>query len=349
MYTYPGNIHVHSTYSDGSGGVEEIAGDAAAAGLSYVIITDHETLDGLSEESIRHGVVVLVGAELNRLHSHYVALNLEKMIPSNTENPQQVIDRVNEAGGFGFIAHPFEKGSRYLEKGKAYPWKRWPVFRFQGLEIWNYSSHWRGRHPSLLITLYWFFLNRSGAMDGPPREAIQLWDCYNVHNGRVFGIGCSDAHAAPYNLGLFKVRVFPYRYIFSTINTYIVLEEKLSRSFGTAKKQILNALRDGSCYISFDSLHNGREFIYHASCGSSIVRMGGEADSREEEITLHVKAPTGQSQIRLIRNGMLIETCAGPELQYHVRGPGVYRAEAYFCPSRGRPRPWIYSNPIFVR
>jgi len=34
MFTYAGNIHIHSLYSDGSGTIEEIAASAAAAGLS---------------------------------------------------------------------------------------------------------------------------------------------------------------------------------------------------------------------------------------------------------------------------------------------------------------------------
>ncbi len=348
MHTYPGNIHVHSCYSDGSGSIAEIAADAAAAGLSYVIIADHETLAGLPEESVCHGVAILVGVEINRLHSHYLALNIKDYIPSNTEDPQQVIDRVSEAGGLGFIAHPFEKGSRYLEKGKAYPWNRWPVFRFQGMEIWNYTSHWRGRHPSLMKTLYWFLFDRKGAMDAPSSECLRLWDCYNIHSGKVVGIGSSDAHAFPYNLGLIKVKVFTYRYIFKTINTYIVLENKLSQQFGLAKQQIIGALRDGRCYVSFDSLHSGRGFSYYAAAGDNIVQMGGEIKAKLG-MRLHVKAPARRSQIRLIRDGRLLAKSEGPEAEFNVTGPGVYRTEVYYRPLLGRPRPWIYANPIFVR
>jgi len=348
LHTYPGNIHVHSRYSDGSGSLEEIAADAAAAGLSYVITADHETLGGLPEEAIRHGVAMLVGIEINHSHCHYVALNLSEFIPSNDENPQLVIDRVNEAGGLGFIAHPFEKGSRYLEKGRAYPWKIWPVFRFQGIEIWNYTSHWRGRDPSLLKTLYWFLFDRKGAMDAPSSECLRLWDCYNIHNYRITGIGSSDAHAFPYNLGLFKVKVFTYRYIFKTINTYIVLEDELSQNFELAKQQIIGALREGRCYISFDSLHSGSGFSFYAAAGDKIVQMGGEITARPG-VCLHVKAPARRSQIRLIRNGRLFKVCDGSQAEFNVAEPGVYRAEVFFRPLLRRPRPWIYSNPIYLR
>ena len=348
LYNYRGNIHVHSLYSDGSGSIGEIAADAAAAGLDYVIIADHQTLDGLPEESIRHGVTVIVGVEINRPHSHYLALGIKENILPHHEDPQQVIDQVNEAGGFGFIAHPFEKGSRYLEKGKAYPWKIWPVFGFQGFEIWNYTSHWRGRHPSLLKTLYWFLFDRKGAMDGPPRETLQLWDCYNVHRGRTVGIGSSDAHAFPYNLGLFRVKVFTYRYAFTTINTYVVLEQPLSRDFEPAKKQILEALRIGSCYFSFDSLHQAGDFRCYAAAAQRAVKMGGEV-ALEEKPALHVKAPSQRAQVRIIHNGRLIKKADAPELVFPLPGPGVYRAEVYFRPRLKEARPWIYANPVFVR
>lgn len=347
MNNYPGNIHIHSSHSDGTGAIDEIAADASAAGLAFIIIADHESLAGLPEEAIRHGVAVLVGAEINRRHSHYLALDLESLVPSSEENPQQVIDRVNEAGGFGFIAHPFEKGSRYLEKGKAYPWKTWPVFRFTGLELWNYTSHWRGRHPSLFKTLYWFFFNRAGAMDSPPRELLELWDCYTGAGHRVSIIGSSDAHASLYNLILVRVPIFTYRYIFSTITTYICLTEKMSGHFDIAKRQILEALKNGSCYLSFDSLAAGRDFYFYAEQGGERFLMGSELAGREK-ISLHLQAPPDRSLLRLIKNGRIIEETRGRDLVHRPDGPGVYRAEVYFRPRLGRPRPWIYSNPLYI-
>ncbi len=348
MYNYPGNIHIHSNYSDGSGSVEQIAESASAAGLMFVVISDHETLAGLPEESIRHGVVILVGVELNRLHSHYLALDLTQLIEPDEDNPQRVIDRVNEAGGFGFIAHPFEKGSPYLEKGKAYPWKTWPVFRFNGLELWNYTSHWRGRHPSALKTLYWFFFNRKAAMDNPPRELIELWDCYTSAGHRVTAIGSSDAHASIYNLGFIKIPIFTYRYIFSTLNTYITLPEKISNNYQTAKRQVVDALINGHCYLSFDSLAPGGGFSFYAEDSRDVYFMGSALQYRQG-ITLHLNAPRKNNSIlRLLKHGRVIRTAEETSLAFSPGGPGVYRVEVYYKTRFGRPRPWIYSNPIYI-
>jgi hypothetical protein len=348
MYNYPGNIHVHSRYSDGSGEIGQIIAEASAAGLSYVIVCDHETLAGLPEETVDQGVVLLVGVELNCHYNHYLAFGLSELVRSDDENPQNLIDRVRESGGLGFIAHPFDRGSRYIEKGRAFPWKTWPVFNFHGMEIWNYSSHWRGLHPSLFRTLYWFFINRSGAMKGPPRRLLRLWDCYNAAGHKVVAIGSSDAHATIYQIGFLKLTIFTYRYIFSTINTYIVLEDELSRDLGTAKKQVMGALRSGRCYISYDKFHPGKEFSFYALSRNRTAQMGDEL-VYHDGIRLQVKAPGRHPRIRLICDGILCMEYDGPELEFPVAGPGIYRAEVYHRPRIGKLRPWIFSNPIYVK
>jgi hypothetical protein len=347
LYTYPGNVHIHSTYSDGSGSIKQIASHAARAGLSFVIITDHETLEGLAEEGLHSKVVTLVGTEINRPHSHYLAFGLTESPDPDPDNPQEVIDAVRTAGGLGFIAHPFEKGSPYLEKGQAYPWQRWPVFGFTGLEIWNYSSHWRGFQPSLLRTIYFFFFNRKAAMRGAPPELLALWDCYNVSGHRVVAIGGSDAHAFIYRFGFLPLQIFSYRYLFGTINTYLLLEEELAENFQAAKAQILSAIKEGRSYISFDSLAGGSGFNFWVSCGQQRHLMGAKL-AYKVGLTLEAKVPVKRAFFKLVKDGKAIHTIGGNSLAFPVQSPGIYRLEVFYQPLLGRPRPWIYSNPIFI-
>ena len=351
MFTYRGNIHIHTTYSDGTGTIGEIVTDAAAAGLSYIIVTDHETLEGLPEEGMRQGVAVLVGAELNLESHHYLALGLEQIIPGNIDDPQEMVDRVRRAGALGFMAHPFEKGSPYIDGGKAFPWTRFPKSGFTGLEIWNYSSYWRGRATSIPKTLYWFFFNRKAAMDRPPPEGLALWDGYTDRGLKVTAIGSSDAHATRIRLGPVVVEIFPYRFLFGAINTYLVLREVMSSDFTTAKKQIYDALREGRCFLSFDQLHPGDGFLFTAHYGNSQAggAIMGEEIPWREGLHLKVRSPSRRSEIRIVKNGNLFCRYSGAELQLPVAAPGVYRAEVYYRPRLGRPRPWIYSNPIYIR
>ena len=61
--------------------------------------------------------------------------------------------------------------------------------------------------------------------------------------------------------------------------------------------------------------------------------------------------PVGRQRpgiIRLIRNGQEITRAQGRDLTFETKEPGVYRAEVILMVA-GQPRPWIYSNPIYVK
>ena len=42
------DLHMHTTFSDGKLTPEELVAAAKAAGLKYIAITDHDTVDGVS-------------------------------------------------------------------------------------------------------------------------------------------------------------------------------------------------------------------------------------------------------------------------------------------------------------
>ena len=52
--------------------------------------------------------------------------------------------------------------------------------------------------------------------------------------------------------------------------------------------------------------------------------------------------------IRLLRNGKVIGELERDQLEYSVERSGVYRVEGWLKLD-GEERPWIYSNPIYMR
>ena len=62
------DLHMHSTYSDGSLSVEELFKEVKNAGLDVIALTDHDTIDGV-EEMIKIGktnnVLVIPALELS--------------------------------------------------------------------------------------------------------------------------------------------------------------------------------------------------------------------------------------------------------------------------------------------
>ena len=65
MFEYVGALHMHSTFSDGSGEVKDIAKYAGEIGLDYIILTDHNTLRALKEgfEGWYGDTLLLVGCK----------------------------------------------------------------------------------------------------------------------------------------------------------------------------------------------------------------------------------------------------------------------------------------------
>src|SRR5262245_55024482 len=113
MFDYAGCIHFHSAYSyDGAQPVERIVESALRCGLDYAILTDHFNLDAKKDgweryhEANGKKCLLLVGEEVSPRYNHYLALNIpEPLVVSKAieSHSQDVIDWVNQKGGFGFI------------------------------------------------------------------------------------------------------------------------------------------------------------------------------------------------------------------------------------------------------
>ena len=54
----------------------DVVAAAQAAGLGFVVITDHNTLDAKPHEGYRDGVLVIVGSELSTTAGHILALGI---------------------------------------------------------------------------------------------------------------------------------------------------------------------------------------------------------------------------------------------------------------------------------
>ena len=347
MHEYIANLHVHSTYSDGTGTIEEIAKAAGRAGVDIVGITDHHGLKGLSEgkEGWHGKVLVLVGEEIGGEHNHYLAWRIARAVPDSPENPQAVIDWVKSQGGIGFIAHPFEKGSKYGFSGKAFTWTNWNVSGFTGIEIWNFTSQWKGPIDNPLKAVY-YYLYRRGAVIAPDKETLARWDL-SLSKGKVSGIGGTDAHAFRFGFGPIKPKIFPYRYLFKTINTHILLPQPLTGDVAIDRKLVYAALERGRCFASYDLIGSGRGFSFSAHTPSQGVTMGEEIFG-SNAVKLEIRLPK-RTYIRVIKDGVVWREGYGKYHMYTAKKPGAYRVEAYRKGITGKLRAWIFSNPIYVR
>jgi hypothetical protein len=63
---------------------------------------------------------------------------------------------------------------------------------------------------------------------------------------------------------------------------------------------------------------------------------------------LVIESPS-EAEIRLIKDGALLERWRGREAIFFVRESGVYRVEVYKHQRFFGWRPWIFTNPIYLR
>ncbi len=105
------DLHMHSTYSDGSQSVEAILAYVEQhTDLDVIAITDHDCIEGAlraREFAAAHRlrVAVLVGAEISTRDGHLLALGIERLIPADLSMAETVA-AVHEQGGVAVAAHP---------------------------------------------------------------------------------------------------------------------------------------------------------------------------------------------------------------------------------------------------
>jgi hypothetical protein len=347
-----GAYHVHSERSDGTGTLDEIAAAAAAAGLQFVIVTDHGNGTRKPEPpAYRSGVLCIDGVEISTQYGHYVALGLPRTPYPLAGHPREVIEDVRRLGGFGFAAHP---GSPKA----ALRWDDWEA-PFDGLEWLNADSEWRdefwGSLGRVLLTYAFRPTETLAGLLDRPEAVLQQWD-KAVSRRRVVGIAGADAHA---RLGLRQTtdpyddrvlaRVPSYEVSFAAFTNHAVLDIPLTGDATVDASLVLSAVREGRVFTSIDGLARLAMFEAKASSGRVSARIGEYLDVQEPvTIEAWIGAPEGTSLV-VYRDGVAIYDTAGDTLRLDVGDqPGAYRIEAWL-PSGGRPTvPWILTNPFYV-
>jgi len=341
--TVPGALHMHTVYSDGTGTLTDVVAAARAAGLRWIIVTDHDTLEGQSYEGWRDDVLVIVDHEITPPRNHFLALNVDSVMDC-TRAPQDFIDDVYRAGGFGIIAHPDERVRNDFKD--IYRWDDWEVSgprerdgRVVGIELWNLMSDW-AEHLTQRNKLPLFLAPRLG-LSGPSPATLAWWDNLNMSGRRTFGVAGVDAHAFRQRAPWGTVEVFPYRWCFSTLTNYLLLDAPLADDAVQARNQVYSALANGRCHFANRLDGDARALSFSASRAGATWQMGDTPTLRDGPLLL--SADVGSDAfVRLIGNGRAIASGVGV-VRHSAATPGVYRVEAY----RGG-KPWLYTNPIYI-
>jgi len=320
-----GDLHAHTTESDGSLSVPAAVAIARERGLDFLAFAEHNTSSGWRHYPALSDVdfVLIRAEEMTTGHGHGVALGLREWLDWRVgrigdgivRTVNDVLRDAREQGALFYPAHPFIPffDWRFMETD-------WSLVN--ALEVWS--------NPSYV------------GSPGATMRAFGLWDALLRQGHRVLGLGGSDAHRLenPWqSVGI------PF--------TYVYVEE-------FTEAGIVAGVRRGRVFVSL-----GAEMELTAAPADAPDRRAymGEtlAASGEVVLTLDVRRFHGPLRARLVRDGLVRERVNRPEradgghqieFRDSVDTAAFYRVELH--QDRGNESEdagslRAFGNPIFVQ
>jgi hypothetical protein len=342
-YDNRGVIHCHSTYSDGTGDMEEIGKAANDAGLDFVMMTDHDQMQPVEDgqEKWNGSSLIICGTEITPDKNHYIVFGEKKLKEVDKLRglkPQEYIDAINAQGWFGFIAHPDHTGTQKFGI-PSYRWEDWGVSHFTGMGLWDLMTDWQSQLDREDVTME-VYTEFEDWLSGPRIETLKRWDQLNA-KGKVVGIGEIDNHKYKKDYNGTTLEIFPYETAFKTVMNHILLDKPLDKDFKKAKKQVLEAVKHGALYVSFDWWDDPTDFSFEIDNGKKIAGMGDTIELGEK--TELVASFPQEALLNVYKNGESILEEEGDEILVDLTEPGAYRVEAM-----RNDIVWILSNNIYV-
>ncbi|MEO8434275.1 MAG: hypothetical protein ABI596_05225 [Pyrinomonadaceae bacterium] len=350
---FKGVIHVHSFLGGHSTGTfDAIIKSAKENGLDFVIMTEHPASDfdtnAMTLNDFHGGVLFVNGNEVSTSNGDRLLLipGDKSAALASTQSTQTVISQQKARGGLSIVAYPAE-------------FRSWSENDYDGVEVYNLFTNARRLNP--VVTFFdglWSYRSYPDLMFANfyerPSQSLDSWDNAIITNKRkLVATAGNDAHA---NIGVsvndssgnqvFGIKLDPYERSFRVVRTHVLL----SRDQQLTRESLLGAIAAGHCYLSFDLFADSSGFDFTAVSGPEIKTMGDEI-ALGSGIKLAVTSPLIVDVV-LFRDGAKIHEERGiTQLEFPTTQPGVYRVELFLSsfPPPVSDKPWIISNPIYVR
>jgi PHP domain len=372
-------LHVHSAFShDSRGTIDEIVAAAKKVGVRAILFTEHPAnhydyvVDG--HQGMKDGVLLIPGAETEG----FLAYPKTSIQGEKGARKQQFSDLVKGTGGMIFLCHLEERmdweiggltGSEIYnthadlkDEPKLLAAMRSPLFLF-----------------TLVPAVKEYPQEVFAALQDYPADYLKRWDqlcqkarhtgvsANDAHHNQGFharlteegkvqledGLGKKLAQLDPEKLPPLKALVAgkkpgesvldlemdPYERSFHHVSTHLLMHELTTAN-------VCEALNAGRAYVAFDWMADPSGFVFRADRDGDTWPMGSEVPG-PAGVRLRAEAPLNGT-LKLIRNGEVVSEQAGNALDTTIDRPGNYRVEVWLTLA-GEARPWILSNPIYVR
>ncbi len=326
-----GAWHVHTSHSDGRGTLAEVVRAAREAGLSFVVIADHNVL-APGEAGWHDRVLVVEATEASTRYGHVVALGVPRPLTPE-EREDDPLGAIRRLGGAAILAHPLHPRRPFTGWGTG-PWR--------GLEVVSNDTAWSAAVDGGAVAtvaraaLDWPWDGAQAVIAlsrGRPSGELALFDAEErlarAGRDRKVLLCSADAHGYP-----------SYRAAFEAFSMHVPVTP--SGDGAADARAVSQALLDGRAACVFDGV----------APASGVRLTPGAGRSLWLVLEVPAGASAGEVSVRLVRDGATVgETrpALAPGLNsLRVDGlcgpagcaPGDYRAEA-----RRDGRPWIFTNP----
>ncbi len=327
-----GAFHIHSTLSDGRGTPAQIARAARAAGLQFIIMTDHN-LRALTEPAYEAGVLVISGVELSTRKGHLVVIGAPRGV-SRPERDPDPVRHSRELGGVTILAHPVQRKQPWTDPSAA--------TRADGMELYSADSLFRDtlRRPfTLLLPAAGAYLTNPMhalmTLDREQPEATQMLLEISAREPKL-ALCAHDAHGWP-----------PYEIEFRSFSVHIPLsgmpQAVLPSDAGEAGRAVIDAIARGRSYCAFDPLGDAEGFAIEGLRGESRRAAVGD------RLTVRLpRARSAQTRIQIWGGGrleaggrtVLLERPGPIQIEVWIAAPGKLFGTLW--------KPWIVPSPILV-
>ncbi len=320
-------IHFHTAYSDGSMTLGDVIKIARSLKADIAVSSDHNTLkpryDGA--EGYYNGLFYFAGEEINTNYGHLLALGVREEIERG--DYERVLENIKKQNAISVICHPHNWWT---------PWKNFDVTGYDGIEVINLDSQWRGMNPFyIFIVFLTYWINPFYAMHflaHKPKKTIKFWD--NVQRGESMkaGIASIDAHSNVKITKKIRVKFPKYEELFSVSRTHILLGEGLSGKNEEIEKDIEKvtaALKSGKCYFSFDMFGSPKGFYFEAVLKNQVYSSGDavhlylkDIDNKDESMIVYsgirINPKANPFIISLFLNGQKLTVSGNTDLKYEI-------------------------------
>lgn len=161
-----GNLHTHTTISDGPYDPQKTIEAYAEKGYDFLAITDHDKLSKIDALDPR-GMTLIDGNEITADGPHLLHLNAKSLLAPNPDR-QPVIDEIGRGGGLAVFCHPnWEADFNHCPQEKLEQYQS-----YTGIEIFNGVTVWAEGNPC----------------------ATDRWDRLLSQGRRMWGFANDDPH-----------------------------------------------------------------------------------------------------------------------------------------------------------